>query len=135
VLADGTFFRVSAGVTWSELAPHVAAHGLAGVSGSWTDVGIVGYHHRRRRRPDDPHPRHPHRQGARDRARHRRRAVPAGRLGGAYALDGPHPDAFSHRSAAYSRAGRRTATLARITDVAGTYALYGVLQAGRYTRP
>ena len=35
--------RVGAGVKWSELVPHVAPHGLAGVSGSSTDVGIVGY--------------------------------------------------------------------------------------------
>jgi FAD/FMN-containing dehydrogenase len=35
--------RVGAGVKWSGLVPHVAPHGLAGVSGSTTDVGIVGY--------------------------------------------------------------------------------------------
>ena len=28
---------------WSHLVTHVAPHGLAGVSGSITDVGIVGY--------------------------------------------------------------------------------------------
>ncbi|HYJ74186.1 MAG TPA: FAD-binding protein [Kineosporiaceae bacterium] len=35
--------RVGAGMKWSHLVPHVAPHGLAGVSGSITDVGIVGY--------------------------------------------------------------------------------------------
>jgi len=35
--------RVGAGMKWSHLVPHVARHGLAGVSGSITDVGIVGY--------------------------------------------------------------------------------------------
>src|SRR5918911_1378159 len=35
--------RVGAGRKWSHLVPHVARHGLAGVSGSITDVGIVGY--------------------------------------------------------------------------------------------
>jgi hypothetical protein len=35
--------RVGAGVKWSHLVPHVAPHGLAGVSGSITDVSIVGY--------------------------------------------------------------------------------------------
>jgi len=35
--------RVGAGVKWSRLVPEVAAHGLAGVSGSVTDVGIIGY--------------------------------------------------------------------------------------------
>jgi hypothetical protein len=35
--------RIGAGMKWSHLVPHVAPHGLAGVSGSITDVGIVGY--------------------------------------------------------------------------------------------
>ncbi|TFV67465.1 UNVERIFIED_ORG: FAD-binding oxidoreductase [Bacillus sp. AZ43] len=35
--------RVGAGVKWSRLVPEAAAHGLAGVNGSTTDVGIVGY--------------------------------------------------------------------------------------------
>jgi len=35
--------RVGAGVKWSQLVPQAAAYGLAGVNGSTTDVGIVGY--------------------------------------------------------------------------------------------
>jgi hypothetical protein len=35
--------RVGAGIKWSHLVPHVAPHGLAGVSGSITDVSVVGY--------------------------------------------------------------------------------------------
>ncbi|TFV79473.1 FAD-binding oxidoreductase [Blastococcus sp. CT_GayMR19] len=35
--------RVGAGVKWSQLVPVAAAYGLAGVNGSTTDVGIVGY--------------------------------------------------------------------------------------------
>lgn len=35
--------RVGAGVKWSQLLPEATAHGLAGVNGSTTDVGIVGY--------------------------------------------------------------------------------------------
>jgi hypothetical protein len=35
--------RVGAGMKWSHLVPHIAPHGLAGVSGSITDVGIIGY--------------------------------------------------------------------------------------------
>jgi FAD/FMN-containing dehydrogenase len=69
--------RVGAGVKWSELVPHVAPHGLAGVSGSSTDVAS-SVHHRRRRRPDDEDPRHPRRQGQGDRAGHRRRPAPPG---------------------------------------------------------
>ncbi len=43
VHAQERWARVGAGVKWSRLVPEVAAHGLAGVSGSSTDVGIVGY--------------------------------------------------------------------------------------------
>jgi FAD/FMN-containing dehydrogenase len=35
--------RVEAGVKWADLAPEAAAHGLAGLQGSSSDVGIVGY--------------------------------------------------------------------------------------------
>jgi FAD/FMN-containing dehydrogenase len=35
--------RVGSGNKWSHLVPHVAPHGLAGVSGSITDVSITGY--------------------------------------------------------------------------------------------
>nr|WP_239522663.1 FAD-binding protein [Geodermatophilus sabuli] len=35
--------RVGAGVKWSQLVPVAARYGLAGVNGSTTDVGIVGY--------------------------------------------------------------------------------------------
>ena len=35
--------RVGAGVKWSKLVAAAAPHGLAGVNGSTTDVGIVGY--------------------------------------------------------------------------------------------
>src|SRR3712207_5189758 len=35
--------RVGAGVKWSRLVPEAAAYGLAGVNGSTTDVGIIGY--------------------------------------------------------------------------------------------
>jgi FAD/FMN-containing dehydrogenase len=35
--------RVEAGVKWADLVPEAAAHGLAGLQGSSSDVGIVGY--------------------------------------------------------------------------------------------
>src|ERR687894_674377 len=35
--------RVEAGVKWADLVPEATAHGLAGLQGSSSDVGIVGY--------------------------------------------------------------------------------------------
>jgi FAD/FMN-containing dehydrogenase len=35
--------RVEAGVKWADLVPEAAAHGLAGLQGSSSDVGVVGY--------------------------------------------------------------------------------------------
>jgi hypothetical protein len=35
--------RVEAGALWEDVAPAAAAHGLAGLSGSAKDVGVVGY--------------------------------------------------------------------------------------------
>ena len=35
--------RVEAGVKWADVVPEAAAHGLAGLQGSSSDVGVVGY--------------------------------------------------------------------------------------------
>src|SRR5918998_1080815 len=35
--------RVEAGAKWADLVPEAAAHGLAGLQGSTSQVGIVGY--------------------------------------------------------------------------------------------
>src|SRR3712207_1775956 len=35
--------RVEAGVKWADVIPEAAAHGLAGLQGSSSDVGVVGY--------------------------------------------------------------------------------------------
>ena len=35
--------RVEAGAKWADLVPEAAAHGLAGLQGSSSDVGVVGY--------------------------------------------------------------------------------------------
>jgi FAD/FMN-containing dehydrogenase len=35
--------RVEAGAKWADVAPEAAAHGLAGLQGSSSDVGVVGY--------------------------------------------------------------------------------------------
>src|SRR5918999_210877 len=35
--------RVEAGLKWADLVPEAAAHGLAGLQGSSSDVGVVGY--------------------------------------------------------------------------------------------
>ena len=35
--------RVEAGVKWADLVPEAAAHGLAGLQGSSSDVGVIGY--------------------------------------------------------------------------------------------
>jgi hypothetical protein len=40
---EGAWARVGAGVKWAQLVAAAAPHGLAGVNGSTTDVGIVGY--------------------------------------------------------------------------------------------
>ena len=35
--------RVEAGAKWADVVPEAAAHGLAGLQGSSSDVGVVGY--------------------------------------------------------------------------------------------
>ena len=41
--AAGKTARVQPGAKWKDVAPHVTPHGLAPLSGSSTDVGVVGY--------------------------------------------------------------------------------------------
>jgi hypothetical protein len=43
VHAEERWARVGAGVKWSKLVAAATPHGLAGINGSTTDVGIVGY--------------------------------------------------------------------------------------------
>ncbi|MTD55457.1 FAD-binding oxidoreductase [Amycolatopsis pithecellobii] len=43
VMPETRTARVSAGAKWADLIPKAAAHGLAGLWGSTSDVGIVGY--------------------------------------------------------------------------------------------
>jgi FAD/FMN-containing dehydrogenase len=41
--AEARTARVEAGAKWADLVPEAAAHGLAGLQGSTSDVGVVGY--------------------------------------------------------------------------------------------
>ena len=40
---EGRTARVEAGAKWADVVPEAAAHGLAGLQGSSSDVGVVGY--------------------------------------------------------------------------------------------